>query len=124
MRISCIYVRISGSYAGAVLGMPLSGIFTEYVGWESCFYFYGVFGVTWYVFWHMIAYERPSTHTRIKPDEREYIEKSISQNTSITISNKVSETTVSSQKRDTPLTPQLRSPVLTKDEENYLAKKE
>ena len=84
-----IFSCISGSYAGAVLGMPLSGIFTEYVGWESCFYFYGVFGVTWYLFWHMIAYEKPSTHTRIKQDEKEYIEKSISQNTSITISNKV-----------------------------------
>ena len=34
-------VLITGSYAGAVLGMPLSGIFTEYIGWEACFYFYG-----------------------------------------------------------------------------------
>lgn len=35
-----------GSYAGAVLGMPLSGIMTDYMGWESCFYFYG-----WCQFW-------------------------------------------------------------------------
>jgi len=31
-----------GSYAGAVLGMPLSGIMTDYAGWEACFYFYGM----------------------------------------------------------------------------------
>lgn len=30
-----------GSYAGAVLGMPLSGIMTDFLGWEACFYFYG-----------------------------------------------------------------------------------
>jgi len=31
----------TGSYAGAVLGMPLSGILTDYWGWEACFYVYG-----------------------------------------------------------------------------------
>ena len=31
----------TGSYAGAVLGLPLSGIFTDYIGWQACFYFYG-----------------------------------------------------------------------------------
>jgi len=34
-------VYLSGSYAGAVLGMPLSGILTDYWGWEACFYVYG-----------------------------------------------------------------------------------
>ena len=36
-----LFVTVTGSYAGAVLGMPLSGILTDYMGWESCFYFYG-----------------------------------------------------------------------------------
>jgi ACS family sodium-dependent inorganic phosphate cotransporter-like MFS transporter 6/7/8 len=30
-----------GSYAGAVLGIPLSGILTEYLNWQVAFYFYG-----------------------------------------------------------------------------------
>lgn len=30
-----------GSYAGAVVGMPVSGILTDVIGWEACFYFYG-----------------------------------------------------------------------------------
>jgi MFS transporter, ACS family, solute carrier family 17 (sodium-dependent inorganic phosphate cotransporter), member 6/7/8 len=41
MRHACVFA--TGSYAGAVLGMPLSGIMTDYMGWESCFYFYGKF---------------------------------------------------------------------------------
>ena len=32
---------LTGSYAGAVVGMPLSGILTDYLGWQACFYFYG-----------------------------------------------------------------------------------
>jgi len=39
-KLLCDVVN-TGSYAGAVLGMPLSGIMTDYAGWESCFYFYG-----------------------------------------------------------------------------------
>ncbi|GFY38916.1 vesicular glutamate transporter 1 [Trichonephila inaurata madagascariensis] len=30
-----------GSYAGAVVGMPLSGFLTDMAGWQACFYFYG-----------------------------------------------------------------------------------
>jgi len=36
-----VAMSFSGSYAGAVLGMPLSGILTDYWGWEACFYVYG-----------------------------------------------------------------------------------
>lgn len=30
-----------GSYAGAVVGLPMSGMLTKWLGWEACFYFYG-----------------------------------------------------------------------------------
>uniref|UniRef100_A0A8C2AR45 Solute carrier family 17 member 8 n=1 Tax=Cyprinus carpio TaxID=7962 RepID=A0A8C2AR45_CYPCA len=40
-----------GSYAGAVIAMPLAGILVQYVGWPSVFYIYGVFGIIWYSFW-------------------------------------------------------------------------
>ena len=36
-----IHCFLPGSYAGAVVGMPLSGILTEYMGWQCCFYVYG-----------------------------------------------------------------------------------
>jgi ACS family sodium-dependent inorganic phosphate cotransporter-like MFS transporter 6/7/8 len=32
-----------GSYAGVVLGMPLSGLLTGGISWEAPFYFYGKF---------------------------------------------------------------------------------
>ena len=37
--------HVTGSYAGAVVGMPLSGILTDYIGWQSCFYFYGEYNL-------------------------------------------------------------------------------
>ena len=41
--VICLYSLhfISGSYAGAVLGMPLSGILTKNLGWQSGFYVFG-----------------------------------------------------------------------------------
>lgn len=30
-----------GSYAGAVIAMPLAGLLVQYVGWSSVFYIYG-----------------------------------------------------------------------------------
>lgn len=32
---------LSGSYAGAVIAMPLAGILVQYSGWSSVFYVYG-----------------------------------------------------------------------------------
>lgn len=40
-------ISFCGSYAGAVVGMPLSGVLTDYLGWQSCFYFYGAIGMVW-----------------------------------------------------------------------------
>ncbi|GFT05006.1 vesicular glutamate transporter 3, partial [Nephila pilipes] len=34
-------IAFCGSYAGAVVGMPLSGILTAYISWQACFYIYG-----------------------------------------------------------------------------------
>ncbi|KAH7952906.1 hypothetical protein HPB49_002602 [Dermacentor silvarum] len=68
-----------GSYAGAVVGMPLSGILTDYVGWQACFYFYGVFGAIWYVFWLWLSFEKPSRHPTITQAELIYIENSLGQ---------------------------------------------
>lgn len=31
-----------GSYAGAVIAMPLAGILVQYTGWSSVFYVYGM----------------------------------------------------------------------------------
>ncbi|KAG7333318.1 hypothetical protein KOW79_003453 [Hemibagrus wyckioides] len=66
-----------GSYAGAVIAMPLAGVLVQYVGWPSVFYIYGVFGIIWYTFWLLLAYESPAVHPTISEEERSYIETSI-----------------------------------------------
>ncbi|XP_005534151.1 PREDICTED: vesicular glutamate transporter 1 [Pseudopodoces humilis] len=66
-----------GSYAGAVVAMPLAGVLVQYTGWSSVFYVYGSFGVFWYLFWVLVSYESPAQHPTISPEERKYIEESI-----------------------------------------------
>ncbi|KAM8977837.1 vesicular glutamate transporter 3 isoform X2 [Sarcophilus harrisii] len=66
-----------GSYAGAVVAMPLAGVLVQYIGWSSVFYIYGMFGIIWYMFWLLHAYECPASHPTISEEERTYIETSI-----------------------------------------------
>ncbi|XP_040090842.1 vesicular glutamate transporter 3 isoform X2 [Oryx dammah] len=66
-----------GSYAGAVIAMPLAGVLVQYIGWASVFYIYGILGIVWYMFWLLQAYECPAAHPTISQEERTYIETSI-----------------------------------------------
>ncbi|CAI9734016.1 vesicular glutamate transporter 1-like isoform X2 [Octopus vulgaris] len=70
-------ISFCGSYAGAVLGMPLSGLLTQYLGWRSGFYCFGMMGIIWGILWYLLSHERPSTHPHITKEERHYIESSI-----------------------------------------------
>lgn len=71
-----------GSYGGAVLGMPVSGYLADGIGWYAPFYFYGVAGIIWYMFWLWLSFEKPAKHPSISPREQLYIEKSIGDNKS------------------------------------------
>lgn len=44
--LSPILPLILGSYAGAVIAMPLAGILVQYTGWSSVFYVYGMLHTT------------------------------------------------------------------------------
>ncbi|XP_051917136.1 vesicular glutamate transporter 2.2 [Hippocampus zosterae] len=70
-------ISFCGSYAGAVIAMPLAGILVQYTGWSSVFYVYGTFGLIWYMFWILVSYESPAEHPTITEEERRYIEESI-----------------------------------------------
>ncbi|KAH0517226.1 Vesicular glutamate transporter 2 [Microtus ochrogaster] len=72
-----------GSYAGAVIAMPLAGILVQYTGWSSVFYVYGSFGMVWYMFWLLVSYESPAKHPTIKDEERRYIEESIGESANL-----------------------------------------
>ena len=39
------FSSLLGSYAGAVIAMPLAGILVQYTGWSSVFYVYGMLHV-------------------------------------------------------------------------------
>ncbi|XP_047002784.1 vesicular glutamate transporter 1 [Schistocerca americana] len=68
-----------GSYAGVVLGMPLSGMLAGGISWQAPFYFYGVVGLLWYLFWLWLSFEKPSKHPSISARELQYIEQSLGQ---------------------------------------------
>uniref|UniRef100_A0A8C5NSD4 Solute carrier family 17 member 6 n=1 Tax=Junco hyemalis TaxID=40217 RepID=A0A8C5NSD4_JUNHY len=72
-----------GSYAGAVIAMPLAGILVQYTGWSSVFYVYGSFGIVWYMFWLLVSYESPAKHPTITDEERRYIEESIGESANL-----------------------------------------
>ncbi|KAL1139802.1 hypothetical protein AAG570_006779 [Ranatra chinensis] len=72
-----------GSYAGVVLGMPLSGILTASLGWQAPFYFYGVVGIMWYCVWLWLSFEKPSKHPTISARELYYIEQSLGSTTQL-----------------------------------------
>ncbi|XP_048780950.2 vesicular glutamate transporter 1-like isoform X2 [Ostrea edulis] len=72
-------ISFCGSYAGAVLGMPLSGILTKNLGWQSGFYVFGILGMIWCIFWMIFSFEKPSTNPHITQEERIYIETSIAE---------------------------------------------
>ncbi|PIO63340.1 hypothetical protein TELCIR_15059 [Teladorsagia circumcincta] len=67
----------TGSYAGAVLGLPVSAFLVSYVGWSAPFYLYGFAGVVWSVFWFSLTFEKPAFHPTITQDEKKYIEDAI-----------------------------------------------
>nr|WDE40214.1 vesicular glutamate transporter-like protein [Schizocardium californicum] len=82
-RSRLVTLSFSGSYAGAVVGLPLSGFLTDYAGWPAVFYVYGVFGITWSIFWFFIIHEKPDNHPTITDEERIYIKESIGETSTI-----------------------------------------
>uniref|UniRef100_A0A336M060 CSON006318 protein n=1 Tax=Culicoides sonorensis TaxID=179676 RepID=A0A336M060_CULSO len=76
-------MAFSGSYAGVVIGMPMSGFLSGMVGWQAPFYFYGVCGVLWYSCWLWLSFEKPRNHPAITIQELKYIEKSLGESVQI-----------------------------------------
>ncbi|KAI4900043.1 hypothetical protein NFI96_028144 [Prochilodus magdalenae] len=86
-----------GSYAGAVIAMPLAGILVQYTGWSSVFYVYGSFGIVWYMFWILVSYESPAEHPTITDEERCYIEESIGESAKLLGPAEVRDTAIHNQ---------------------------
>jgi len=70
-------LALAGSYSGALLGMQISGLLSQVIGWYAPYYVYGCFGIIWYMFWLWLSFEKPAKHPDISPREQLYIEKSL-----------------------------------------------
>ncbi len=55
----------AGTQAGTVIGLVLGGFLSEYVSWDSNFYFIGAAGIIYCIFWQFICFDGPATHPRI-----------------------------------------------------------
>jgi MFS transporter, ACS family, solute carrier family 17 (sodium-dependent inorganic phosphate cotransporter), other len=64
---------MAGLYVGTVIGMPLSGIFASYYGWQSIFYIFGAVAMVWFILWILIVKKSPEADSHISKAERDYI---------------------------------------------------
>jgi len=71
-------LSLSGLPVGAILSTVLNAYICHEFGWTMVFYFYGVVGIVWSLFWIIFIYESPYQHPRISVEEREYISNNLS----------------------------------------------
>ncbi|KAB7505360.1 putative inorganic phosphate cotransporter [Armadillidium nasatum] len=73
----------AGAQAGIVFSFPLAGLMCDSSfmdGWPMAFYVFGGLGLVWCFFWMILIHESPSTHPRISPEEKLYINSSLRTN--------------------------------------------
>ncbi|XP_033751828.1 vesicular glutamate transporter 2-like [Pecten maximus] len=64
---------LTGSYAAPVLGFPVAGFVTHYIGWEYVFYVSGGACVVWYAIWMCVISEKPSHDPHISDEELDFL---------------------------------------------------
>lgn len=73
-------IVFSGATAGIMSSMVITGYFSASDwGWPAAFYFFGILGFIWCIFWVYLSAETPATHKTISIKERKYIEHSLGQ---------------------------------------------
>ncbi|XP_037040473.1 vesicular glutamate transporter 3-like [Bradysia coprophila] len=75
-RSRLVTIALSGSYAGVVVGLPVSG-YLAYLNWRAPFYFHGIVGMLWFTAFFWLVFEKPRKHPTIDVSELNYIEKSL-----------------------------------------------
>ncbi|VVC98703.1 unnamed protein product [Leptidea sinapis] len=67
-----------GALLGNVFGAFISGvIMSGGRDWAYVFYFFGVFGVIWFILWTFLCYSEPNDHPFITKEELEYLNKTV-----------------------------------------------
>lgn len=64
-----------------MLVFPLGSFLTDAISWKAPFYCYSIFGLTWYLFWLWLIFEKPRKHPTISFEEVKFIEKSLGTST-------------------------------------------
>ena len=77
----------SGASIGTLIIFTLAGYIADTLGWEAVFYVTGCFSLVWVVFWFLLVADTPADHPRISKEEREYIETSIGQSSTLNRKN-------------------------------------
>jgi predicted MFS family arabinose efflux permease len=60
--------------------LPLGGIMTHELGWNSPFYLVGAAGTVWFAGWIFLCYNSPDEHPRISAEELEYLKANVRSN--------------------------------------------
>lgn len=67
----------AGNYVGIVIMLPICGVLSQNLGWESVFYVTGSVSVVWFILWMVLIKESPEVDPYITLEEKNYIQKSI-----------------------------------------------
>ena len=76
-RSRTVSVIAAGAQFGTVVSFPISSVLSANLGWPSVFYFFGVCGLIWFIFWCLLVFNNPAVHPRISSSEKRYIESNI-----------------------------------------------
>jgi MFS transporter, ACS family, solute carrier family 17 (sodium-dependent inorganic phosphate cotransporter), other len=73
-RSRAVAILLSGAPLGACIALFTTGQIIALYGWPTVFYFFGVFGFLWAVWWYRCITEEPATHPSITKDELELLQ--------------------------------------------------
>lgn len=63
----------SGMYLGSVIGLGVSPILIQKLGWPSVFYSFGSLGSVWFAFWLSKAHSSPEDDPELSAEEKKFI---------------------------------------------------
>jgi len=63
----------AGSQMGTIVGLTLSGLIVDSLGWEAVFYIEGPVALIFLLMWMTLVYDSPEQHPRISDKEKAYI---------------------------------------------------
>ncbi|CAH0719423.1 unnamed protein product, partial [Brenthis ino] len=71
-------VIFGGGQIGNIFGPAVAGLLMTNGGdWANVFYFFGGFGIFWFILWSFLCYSEPQTHPYITKEELEFLNKTV-----------------------------------------------